>query len=137
MVPSYVIDERLPRNSAGTLLHAAELCAEDDFIVFCDPDLLFVRKVTFPSLSFRKLLFLSRTIGSLRSRPRSRIWACNAKYSATKIRNYYAAEFLTSSLLKYARPPGGGMAGGRGRVSLSADSVRCGWTLCMPLGWRH
>ncbi len=49
MAPSYVIDERLPRNSAGTLLHAAELCAEDDFIVLCDPDLLFVRKVTFPS----------------------------------------------------------------------------------------
>ena len=59
MAPSYVIDERLPRNSAGTLLHAAELCAEDDFIVLCDPDLLFVRNVTFPSLSFRKLLFLS------------------------------------------------------------------------------
>lgn len=49
MVPSYVINERLPRNSAGTLLHAAELCAEDDFIVLCDPDLLFVRNVTFPS----------------------------------------------------------------------------------------
>jgi hypothetical protein len=49
MVPSYVIDERLPRNTAGTLLHASEMCADDDFIVLCDPDLLFVRKVIFPS----------------------------------------------------------------------------------------
>jgi hypothetical protein len=49
MVPSYVIDERLPRNTAGTLLHASEMCADDDFIVLCDPDLLFVRNITFPA----------------------------------------------------------------------------------------
>jgi hypothetical protein len=49
MAPSYVIDKRLPRNSAGTLLHAAEMCTNDDFMVLCDPDLLFVRKVRFPA----------------------------------------------------------------------------------------
>jgi hypothetical protein len=51
MVPSYVIDDRLPRNTAGTLLHASEMCADDDFIVLCDPDLLFVRNVTFSSFA--------------------------------------------------------------------------------------
>lgn len=48
MIPSYIIDERLCRNVAGALLHASELCAEDDFIVLCDPDMLFVRSVSFP-----------------------------------------------------------------------------------------
>ena len=49
IVPSYVIDDRLPRNAAGALLHASEMCVDHDFIVLCDPDLLFVRKVTFPA----------------------------------------------------------------------------------------
>lgn len=39
-----------PRNTAGTLLHAAELCEDaDDFIVLCDPDMIFVRRPQFPS----------------------------------------------------------------------------------------
>ena len=37
-----------PRNHAGTLLHAAELCsAKDEFIVLCDPDMIFVRQPDF------------------------------------------------------------------------------------------
>lgn len=37
-----------PRNTAGTLLHAAELCsATDEFIVLCDPDMIFVRQPNF------------------------------------------------------------------------------------------
>jgi hypothetical protein len=52
--PSYRItsngDDYLPRNTAGTLLHAAELCpAKDEFIVLCDPDMIFVRKPDFSS----------------------------------------------------------------------------------------
>ncbi len=50
--PSYRItsngDDYLPRNTAGTLLHAAELCsAKDEFIVLCDPDMIFVRQPNF------------------------------------------------------------------------------------------
>lgn len=50
--PSYRItsngDDYLPRNTAGTLLHAAELCsAQDEFIVLCDPDMIFVRQPNF------------------------------------------------------------------------------------------
>jgi hypothetical protein len=50
--PSYRItsngDDYAPRNSAGTLLHAAELCsAKDEFIVLCDPDMIFVRQPNF------------------------------------------------------------------------------------------
>ena len=50
--PSYRItskgDDYAPRNTAGTLLHAAELCsAKDEFIVLCDPDMIFVRQPNF------------------------------------------------------------------------------------------
>ena len=50
--PSYRItsngDDYSPRNTAGTLLHAAELCsAQDEFIVLCDPDMIFVRQPDF------------------------------------------------------------------------------------------
>jgi hypothetical protein len=50
--PSYRMtsngDYYLCRNHAGTLLHAAELCsAKDEFIVFCDPDMIFVRQPDF------------------------------------------------------------------------------------------
>lgn len=38
-----------PKNSAGTLLHAAELCSsQEEFIVLCDPDMIFVRRPEFP-----------------------------------------------------------------------------------------
>jgi hypothetical protein len=37
-----------PRNTAGTLLHAAQACqGEYDFIVLCDPDMIFVRETDF------------------------------------------------------------------------------------------
>lgn len=37
-----------PRNTAGTLLHAAAMCQKDDeFIVLCDPDMIFVRTPDF------------------------------------------------------------------------------------------
>lgn len=43
-------DDYPPRNTAGTLLHAAELCdAGDEFIVLCDPDMIFARRPAFPS----------------------------------------------------------------------------------------
>jgi hypothetical protein len=50
--PSYRItsngDDYPPRNSAGTLLRAAQLCsAKDEFIVLCDPDMIFVRQPDF------------------------------------------------------------------------------------------
>lgn len=39
-----------PRNTVGTLLHAAEWCGPgDDFIVLCDPDLVFVGETRFPA----------------------------------------------------------------------------------------
>jgi hypothetical protein len=37
-----------PRNTAGTLLHAAELCDDGEFIVLFDPDMIFVRRTSFP-----------------------------------------------------------------------------------------
>ena len=43
-------DEYAPRNTAGTLIHAADLCAENDFIVLCDPDMIFARAVQFPEI---------------------------------------------------------------------------------------
>jgi len=49
MIPSYITHDRPCRNFAGALLHASELCAGDDFLVLCDPDLLFVQPVEFPS----------------------------------------------------------------------------------------
>ena len=50
--PSYRItangDDYPPRNTAGTLLRAAQLCAaKDEFIVLCDPDMIFVRQPDF------------------------------------------------------------------------------------------
>src|SRR5262245_39158383 len=48
--PSYrhSYDDYLPRNTAGTLLHASQLCSEqDEFIVLCDPDMIFVRQPDF------------------------------------------------------------------------------------------
>lgn len=43
-------DDYPPRNTAGTLLHAAELCdSGDEFIVLCDPDMIFARRPAFPS----------------------------------------------------------------------------------------
>ncbi len=43
-------DDYFPRNTAGTLLHAAEMCSgQNDFIVLCDPDMIFVRRPDFPS----------------------------------------------------------------------------------------
>jgi len=39
------------RNTVGTLLHAAEICSDQDqFIVLCDPDLIFVRRLVFPEI---------------------------------------------------------------------------------------
>ena len=51
--PSYRMtsngDDYLCRNHAGTLLHAAELCsAKDEFIVFCDPDMILYTNLIFP-----------------------------------------------------------------------------------------
>lgn len=49
--PSYrasVHDDYPPRNTAGTLLHAADLCGRaDEFIVLCDPDMIFARRPHF------------------------------------------------------------------------------------------
>ena len=42
-------DDYFPRNTAGTLLHAAEICnGQSEFIVLCDPDMIFVRGPNFP-----------------------------------------------------------------------------------------
>lgn len=44
--PSYIrtpYDLYVPKNTAGTLLHAVEYCDPDDLIVLCDPDMIFVR----------------------------------------------------------------------------------------------
>jgi hypothetical protein len=56
--PSYRVSEATgrsypPRNTAGTLIHAAELCESDDtYFVLCDSDMLFVRAPLFePTLS--------------------------------------------------------------------------------------
>ena len=47
--PSYILPNAIaPRNTAGTLLHAASLLRPDEFIVLCDPDMIFVRKPEFP-----------------------------------------------------------------------------------------
>jgi hypothetical protein len=53
-VPNYRItgqgDDYFPRNTAGTLLHAAKICnGENKFIVLCDPDMIFVRRPDFPA----------------------------------------------------------------------------------------
>lgn len=52
-VPSYELsgagDPYLPRNTPGTLLHAAAACdANNEFFLLCDPDLIFLRAPTLP-----------------------------------------------------------------------------------------
>lgn len=52
--PSYKLaaqgDIYQPRNTPGTLLHATERCASEcDFVVLCDPDMIFVRPPRFPA----------------------------------------------------------------------------------------
>jgi len=44
-------DDYAPRNTAGSLLHAAAACegGEDEFLVLCDPDLIFTREPEFPA----------------------------------------------------------------------------------------
>lgn len=53
-VPSYRMtgagEDYSPRNTAGTLLQASMMgYSRSDFIVLCDPDMIFVRRPTFPS----------------------------------------------------------------------------------------
>lgn len=53
--PSYRVDgyrdEYPPRNSAGSLIRAADLFAgQDVLIVLCDPDMIFVRPAEFPEI---------------------------------------------------------------------------------------
>ncbi|HUJ93948.1 MAG TPA: hypothetical protein VLW84_01685 [Terriglobales bacterium] len=50
MVPNYIIGDCLCRNVAGALLEAADFCGDDEFIVLCDPDMLFVGAVNFPAV---------------------------------------------------------------------------------------
>lgn len=56
-------DEYPPRNTAGSLLHAADICkGQADFIVLCDPDMLFVRRPEFPEvLSANECTYLNYT----------------------------------------------------------------------------
>jgi hypothetical protein len=51
--PSYRVNKSgydyAPRNTAGSLIHAAEICAGNhEFIVLCDPDMIFTRPLQFP-----------------------------------------------------------------------------------------
>ena len=39
-----------PRNTAGTLIHAAGICADNDLIVLCDPDMIFLGAPQFPEV---------------------------------------------------------------------------------------
>jgi hypothetical protein len=53
-VPNYKLtaqgDLYPPRNTPGTLLHAAEICGpECDSLVLCDPDMIFARPPAFPT----------------------------------------------------------------------------------------
>jgi hypothetical protein len=53
VVPSYSVTRTgeyyVPRNTAGTLLHAADLgFPANDFLVICDPDMIFVQPPEFP-----------------------------------------------------------------------------------------
>lgn len=51
--PSYAQgprDSYKPRNTAGTLIHAAEICADDELIVLCDPDMIFLGEPRFPEV---------------------------------------------------------------------------------------
>jgi hypothetical protein len=50
--PSYaqsVRDVYKPRNTAGTLIHAAEMCGKDELIVLCDPDMIFLGDPDLPN----------------------------------------------------------------------------------------
>jgi hypothetical protein len=51
--PSYRVtgagDDYMVRNTAGTLIHSAYLCRPDEYIVLCDPDMIFVRHPRFPT----------------------------------------------------------------------------------------
>lgn len=66
-VPNYKLtpsgDEYPPRNSAGTLLHAYDICkGQYDFIVLCDPDMIFVREPEFPeTLSANEYAYVDYT----------------------------------------------------------------------------
>ncbi|MEJ7709311.1 MAG: hypothetical protein WKF84_05495 [Pyrinomonadaceae bacterium] len=51
-VPNYKVtghgDTYFPRNTAGTLYHAAEMLDDKcEFIVLCDPDMIFLRQPAF------------------------------------------------------------------------------------------
>ncbi len=46
--PSYAQRGARSGNTAGTLLQAAEICPVNEFIVLCDPDMIFVRGIVFP-----------------------------------------------------------------------------------------
>lgn len=41
-------DTYRPRNTAGSLIHAAEMCDKNDLIVLCDPDMIFLDKPKLP-----------------------------------------------------------------------------------------
>lgn len=66
-VPNYKLtphgDEYPPRNTAGTLLHAYDICkGQADFIVLCDPDMIFIREPEFPTaLSANQYSYLDYT----------------------------------------------------------------------------
>ena len=51
--PNYRItghgDSYYPRNTAGSLIHAGEICSRDDLVVLCDSDMIFARAPQFPS----------------------------------------------------------------------------------------
>lgn len=52
-------DNYAPRNTPGSLLRAAELFRDQDvFIVLCDPDMVFVRRVEFPETFAGEFSFL-------------------------------------------------------------------------------
>jgi hypothetical protein len=61
--PSYtqsVRDCYKPRNTAGSLIHAAEMCDKDDLIVLCDPDMIFLGDLTLPgSLSLNFYFYMN------------------------------------------------------------------------------
>ena len=47
--PSYLCEKRMTtRNIIGTVLEAAPMLNADEFMVLCDPDMIFVRQVDFP-----------------------------------------------------------------------------------------
>jgi hypothetical protein len=51
-VPSYarsVTDIYQPRNTAGSLIHAGEMCEDDEWIILCDPDMIFTRDPDLPN----------------------------------------------------------------------------------------